>query len=235
MATKSIDLEDQTSGADLQIEGQTPMPSRAERTLKRHECWQCPLPLTSWSLARKLSPGHPNTRHCLGIHVTLTEETGATLPPPHAWMVPLVEDMLCYGRTGLTKAVVTGLGRAVLFYGRWSTRDSLSTQGERCHIYTYRSRHLVGKPAYHATDPLTIQEAWQMIAQAVTECQIEVRGPGQPQEILPKKTSLQMPVLTINHCPAGHREAGITIDVEGTRGWYHFNHLTFPRLQIWEW
>ena len=59
------------------------------------------------------------TRHCLGIHVTLTKETGAAPPPPHGWMAPLVEYMLCYGRTGLTEAVVMGLGRAVLFYGRW--------------------------------------------------------------------------------------------------------------------
>ena len=38
----------------------------------------------------------------------------------------------------------------------------------------------VGKPAYLATDPLTIQECWQEIAQAVTKCQIKARGPGHP-------------------------------------------------------
>ena len=43
------------------------------------------------------------------------------LPPTsHSWMAPLVEDMLCDARTGLTKAVLTGPGRAVLFYGRHS-------------------------------------------------------------------------------------------------------------------
>ena len=47
--------------------------------------------------------------------MTLTEELGAVLPPSHSWMAPLVEDMLCDVRTGLTKAVVTGPGRAVLF------------------------------------------------------------------------------------------------------------------------
>ena len=57
------------------------------------------------------------TRYCLGIHVTLTEETGAVPPPSHALTAPLVEDMLHYARTGLTKviAIVTGPGRAVLF------------------------------------------------------------------------------------------------------------------------
>ena len=38
----------------------------------------------------------------------------------------------------------------------------------------------VCKPAYLATDPLTIQEGWQEIAQAITKCQIKVRGPGHP-------------------------------------------------------
>ena len=47
----------------------------------------------SWSLARGPMPSHPNTRHCLGIHVTLTEVLGAVPPPPHACTTPLVEDM----------------------------------------------------------------------------------------------------------------------------------------------
>ena len=38
----------------------------------------------------------------------------------------------------------------------------------------------VGKPAYLAADPLTIQEGWWAIAQAITEGQIKVRGPGNP-------------------------------------------------------
>ena len=54
-------------------------------------------------------------KYCLEIHVTLTEELGAVPPPSHSWMAPLVEDILCDARTGLTKAVVTGPGRAVSF------------------------------------------------------------------------------------------------------------------------
>ena len=38
----------------------------------------------------------------------------------------------------------------------------------------------VGKPAYLAADPLTIQEGWQEITQTVTEYQIKVTGPGHP-------------------------------------------------------
>ena len=38
----------------------------------------------------------------------------------------------------------------------------------------------VGKPAYLAADPLTIQEGWQEIAWAVTKCWIKVGGLGHP-------------------------------------------------------
>ena len=71
----------------------------------------------SWSLARKLSPSSPNTSHSLGIHVKLTKETEATPQQPHTWMAPIVKDMLCHGRTGLTKPIVMGPGWVVLFYG----------------------------------------------------------------------------------------------------------------------
>ena len=82
---------------------------------------------------------------------------------------------------------------------------------------------LVSQPILPLT-PLTIQEGQWIITQAITECWIEVRGLGQShvcilwphnhsystiQEILPKKTTPEMPVLTINHHPTGHREAEI--------------------------
>ena len=38
----------------------------------------------------------------------------------------------------------------------------------------------VGKPAYLAADPLTIQEGQREIAQAITECQIKMKDPGHP-------------------------------------------------------
>ena len=119
--------------------------------------------------------------HLPRIHVTLTEETGAAPPPPHAWTVPLVQDMLCYGRTGLTEAIVMGMGRAVLFYGRQSMGEGLSLGEARDAAFTLIGTGTwVGKPAYLAADPLTIQEGRWTIAQAITECQTEARGPGQP-------------------------------------------------------
>ena len=135
----------------------------------------------SWYLARGLLPNCPNTRYCLGIHVTLTEETGAVPLPSHAWTLPLVEDMLCYARTGLTKAVVTGPGRAVLFYGRHSLGEGLSPDESRDATFMLTGVGMwVGKPAYLTADPLTIQEGQQKMTWAKTECWIRVRGPGHP-------------------------------------------------------
>ena len=90
----------------------------------------------SWSLARRPSLSCPSTRHCLGIQVTLPGKTGAKPPPPHASMVPLVEDMFCHGRTGLTKAVVMGPSKAVLFYGRQSLGEGLSLGEARDATFT---------------------------------------------------------------------------------------------------
>ena len=118
MAARSSDLEDQTSGANLQMEGHEDIPSQSQKDPKEMgTSGSSPSHLPSWSLARRLLPSHPNTRYCLGIHVTLTEETGAVPPLPHAWTAPLVEDMLHCARTGLTKAMVIGPGRVILFMG----------------------------------------------------------------------------------------------------------------------
>ena len=47
-----------------------------------------------WSPVQRPSTGHLNTNYCLSIQVTLTDELGDVLPPSHAWMAPVVEDML---------------------------------------------------------------------------------------------------------------------------------------------
>ena len=93
--------------------------------------------------------------------MTLTEETGAVPPPSHDWTVPLVRDMLHYARTGLTKAMVTGPGRAVLFL--WETffgRGPQSRKSRDAVFMLTEAGMWVGKPAYLAADPLTIQEGW---------------------------------------------------------------------------
>ena len=113
--------------------------------------------------------------------MTLPEETGVVSPLSHAWTAPLVKDMLHYARTGPTETKVTGPGMAVLFYGRHSLRETLSPDEPRDATFMLTGVGTwVGKPAYLATDPLTIQEGWWEIALAVTKCQIKVRGPRHP-------------------------------------------------------
>ena len=46
-------------------------------------------------------------------------------------MAPLVEDMLHDIRTSLSKVVVTGPGKAVLFYGKHSLGEGLTTDEAR--------------------------------------------------------------------------------------------------------
>ena len=132
MAVKSSDLVDKTSETNLQMEGHTDVPSLSAKDLWESEALgSSPSHLLSWSLARRLLSSHPNTKHCLEIHVTLTEELGAVPPPSHCWRASLMEDMLCDIRTGLTKAVVTGPGMADLFYGRCSMGEGLTMNEAR--------------------------------------------------------------------------------------------------------
>ena len=103
--------------------------------------------------------------------MTLTEELGAVSPLSHSWMAPLVEDMLCDVRTGLTKAVVIGPGRAVLFYGRCSLGAGLTMDEARDATFLLTGVGTwVGKPAYLAAEPMTTQEGQWAIAQAITDC-----------------------------------------------------------------
>ena len=116
VAAKLSNLGDRMSGANLQMEGHTDMPSQSAKDLgEPGASGSSPSHVPSWSPARRSLSSCPNIRYCLEIHVTLTEELGAVPPPSHSWMAPLVEDMLHDVRTGLTKAVVTGPGRAILF------------------------------------------------------------------------------------------------------------------------
>ena len=81
MAAKSSDLVVETSGANLQMEGHTDMPPQSAKDLQESEASDTsPSSLPSWSLARRLLSSHPNTKHCLEICMTLTEELGAVPP-----------------------------------------------------------------------------------------------------------------------------------------------------------
>ena len=160
MAAKSSDPEDRMPGANLQMEGHMDDPSQRAKDLgESGALGSSPSCLPSWSPARRLPLNCPNVRHCLGIHVALTEELGAVPPPSHAWTAPLLEDMLCNARTSLTEAVVMGPGRAILFYGRHSLGEGLTLDEARDATFLLIGVGMwVGKPAYLAADPMTIQE-----------------------------------------------------------------------------
>ena len=104
MTAKSSDLEDRTSGANLQMEGHMDVPSQIAKDPKGLEALDSsPSHLPSWSPVMRPPSNCPNTRHCLEIHVTLTKDLGAVPLPSHAWMAPLVEDLLHNARTSPLK------------------------------------------------------------------------------------------------------------------------------------
>ena len=187
MAAKLGDLGNRMSRANPQMEGYADLPSQSAKDLLESEAsGSSPFHLPSWSPVRRLPSSCPNMKHCLEIHVTLTEELGVVPSPSHSWMTPLVEDMLHDIRTGLTKAVVIGPGRAVLFYGKCSMGEGLTADKARDAAFLLtRAGMWVGKLAYLATDPMIIQEGWWAIAQAITDHQVKVRGPGHPWINLP--------------------------------------------------
>ena len=89
MAAKLSDLVDEMSGANFQMEGHADVPPQSAKDLWELEASDSsPSRSLSWSLARRLPYNHPNTKHCLEIYVTLTEEFGAVPPSSHSWTAP---------------------------------------------------------------------------------------------------------------------------------------------------
>ena len=121
MAAKLSDLVDKMSEANLQVDGQMEKPAHGVADLQEMEEEDISfLPSLTCSPVQRLPLGCLNTKHCLEIQVTLTDELGDMPPPSHSWMALLVEDMLQEARAGLIEAVVTSPGRVILFYGRHS-------------------------------------------------------------------------------------------------------------------
>ena len=87
----------------------------------------------------------------------LTKEAGGASTPAHAWKMPMVEDMLCDGKSGLTKTVVMGPGRAVLSYGRQSLGEGLSLGEVRDAVFKLSGAiSSVGKSAELHSNPLSL-------------------------------------------------------------------------------
>ena len=82
MAAKSSNLGNRTSEVNSQMEGPVDVPSQSAKDLQELEASDSSPSLSpSWSPARRLVSSWPNTKHCLEIHVTLTEELGAVPHP----------------------------------------------------------------------------------------------------------------------------------------------------------
>ena len=100
----------------------------------------------------------------------INRRIGGHTPPSHSWTAPLVEDMLHEVRTGLTKAVVTGPSRMVLFYGRHSMGEGLMADEARDATFLLTGTGTwVGKLVYLTANPMTIQEGKRAIAQAILD------------------------------------------------------------------
>ena len=182
MAAKLSNLAEEMSGASLQADGQKEEPTQDAKDLwESEEDDSSPSCSPLWSPAQRPPSGHPNTKYCLEIQVTLTEELGSIPPPSHSWMAPLVEDMLQEARTGLTEAVVIGPGRAILFYGRHSLGVGLKVDKVRDGTFLLTGAGTwVRKSAYLTANPMTIPEGKRAIAQAVSDNRVKARGPGHP-------------------------------------------------------
>ena len=114
-------------------------------------------------------------------------------------MAPLVEDMLCEARTGLTDAVVTGPGRAVLFCGRCLLGEGLMVDDARdATIILTGAGTWVGKLAYLTANPMTIQEGKRAITQAVLDNRVKVRRPRCPRVNSPAQQPFWFNALRIS-------------------------------------
>ena len=175
------------------------------------------------------------------------EELGTIPTPSHAWTVPLVEEMMHDARNGLTKAVVTSPGRAVLFYGRHSIGEGLIVDEARDATFLLTGAGMwVGKLVYLTTDPITIQEGKRAIVQAILGLQVKARGPGHPHVNLPvqqpfwfnssrsfpQKMYVEMAVLTIHHHPIGPQGAGSVIGIRETKGLNYLGSLHLPQTMV---
>ena len=166
MAAKLSNLGDKLSEANLQVDGQAEKATQgAANWWQMEEEDSSPHNSPMWSPVQRLLLGCLNTKHCLEIQVTLTDELRDVPPPPHAWTAPVVEDMMQEARAGLTEAVVIGPGRAIHFYGRRSMGEGLKADKTRDAAFLLTGAGTwVGKLAYLTANPMTIQEGRRAIA-----------------------------------------------------------------------
>ena len=97
--------------------------------------------------------------------------------------------MVWEGKAGLTEAVLTGSGWAVLFYKWQSLGEGLRLGEARDTAFTLSGVIAwVCKQAQLEAKPVSLGDGQWLIAQAFTEGHIEPRGSGQPHSIPPAAT-----------------------------------------------
>ena len=95
MAAKTSDRGDDRTEGNLQMDGPEERP--AQGVADHHETEEedsSPHNSPTWFPILRSPTGRLNMNYCLSIQATLTDELGDVPPPPHAWMAPVVEDML---------------------------------------------------------------------------------------------------------------------------------------------
>ena len=190
MAARSSNLDDFQPETKIWTEGHTLTPVGGQNGPEDPDAFgSAPSHSPSQSTARTPAPDWPETQYCLGIQVVPTEDDKVTPPLSHAWQAPIVEDMVCEGRTGLTEAVVTGAGRAVLFYGGHLLGEGLNLGEVKQTMFTLSGIIAwLGKQAQRSTKPISLTNGWWLITQAITKGHIIPRGPGHPRSIPPAST-----------------------------------------------
>ena len=184
MATRSSDLDDQKSIVNIQTEGHTFTPPSGQNGPEDPEAFgNAPSHSPSQSLARKPTPDWPKTWYCLEIQVILTKDGGTPPPPPHAWHVPVVEEMVWDGKSGLTEAAVTGPSQAILFYGWWLLEGLSLGKVQDAAFMLLGAIGWVGKQPQLNTNLVSLGEGWQLTTQTITEGCITPRRPGCPCSI----------------------------------------------------
>ena len=158
VATISSNLDDQKPGINIQTEGHTLTPPSGWNDPEYLEAFgSAPSCSPSWSPARKPTPDWPETQYCFKIQVTSTEDERATPSPPYTWQVPIVEDKVQDGKAGLTEAIVTGPGWAILFYGWGSLEEGLSLCKAQDAIFTLSGAiSWIGKQAQLSAKPVSL-------------------------------------------------------------------------------
>ena len=95
MAANTSDRGDNMTEANLQADGLVEEPAQRAVDLRGMEGEDSsPHSSPMWSPVQRLPTGCLIMNYCLSIQVTLTDELGDVPPPSHAWMTPVIEDML---------------------------------------------------------------------------------------------------------------------------------------------